>query len=133
MTLPFRVFYVPELPLHLIRHDQSAKGWRKAYREALMADIDRRGLINPLIVLNHPRPKCPNMWLMVGQNRLWAIRRLGWAAAPAVVTGACPVPAQEVGSWEELRALFKDGEPYLSPYGIAIRNATRPECFEYPA
>jgi hypothetical protein len=133
MTLPFRVFYCPELPLNLVRHDQSPKGWKKAYRLALMDDIERRGLVNPLIVLNHPRPKCKSMWLMVGQNRLWALKRLGWQTAPAVVTGTCPEAAREITSWDELRALFKDGEPYLSPYGIAIRNATRPECFEYPA
>lgn len=133
MDLPFRVFFCPELPIGRINHDARPKPEREAFRLALARDIEARGLINPLIVLNHPRPKCANMWLMVGQNRLWALKHLGYLAAPAVVTGSCPVPAREVLTWEELRALFKDGEPYLSAYGIGLRNTTPPESRTYPA
>lgn len=69
---------------------------------------------------------------MVGQNRLWAIRSLGWETAPAVVTGHCPYPASEVIGWDDLRALFKDGEPKLSPYGLAMSGTVPPESFRYP-
>jgi hypothetical protein len=130
--LPFRVFYCPEMPLDAINHDQSDKGWRQGFREALAADIAARGLVNPLIVLNHPRPKCADMWLMVGQNRYWALRHLGWSTAPAIVTGSCPFPARELTTWAEIVAQFRDGEPYLSPYGIALRGTAKPEEYKYP-
>lgn len=70
---------------------------------------------------------------MVGQNRYWALHHLGWSAAPAIVTGSCPEPAREVLSWDELRAFFRDGEPYLSAYGIALRGTAPPELCVYPA
>jgi hypothetical protein len=131
-NLSFRVFYCPDFPLDLIRHDQSPKGCRADYRLALAEDIRRRGLYNPLIVLNHPRAKCPDLWLMVGQNRYWALRHLGWVTAPVVITGSSPVPARELETWDDLRQCFRDGEPYRSPYGIALRGTAAPEKYEYP-
>lgn len=98
-------------------------------RRGLAADIARRGLLNPLIILNHPRRKCRDWWLMVGQNRLAAVKALGWETVPAVVTGSCPYPAQELESWEDVLLFFRDGEPYLSEYGIAVRGNKPPETY----
>lgn len=98
----------------------------------MASDIEANGLVNPLIVLNHPRPKCPNNWLMVGTNRLWAVRHLGWKTAPCVVTGACDEPSVELHTWAELEAMFKDGQPYQSAYGIALTGTTPPESRTYP-
>lgn len=127
------MFYAPLFPVPEINFDHTPRPEREAWRLALAADIEANGLVNPLIVLNHPRPKCPDMWLMVGTNRLWAVRHLGWKHVPAVVTGACPYPNVEVGTWEELQNLFKDGQPYKSAYGIALQNTTPPESGDYPA
>ena len=70
---------------------------------------------------------------MVGTNRLWAVRYLGWSEVPAIVTGPCPWPGIEIEDWPALRALFRDGSPYLSAYGIGLEHTTPPELMEYPA
>lgn len=126
------MLYAPLFPVSEIGFDKTPRPEREAWRLALAADIEAKGLVNPLIILNHPRPKCPMNWLMVGTNRLWAVRHLGWRHVPAVVTGSCPFPNVEVGSWAELEKLFKDGQPYKSAYGIALTGTTPPESRTYP-
>lgn len=71
---------------------------------------------------------------MVGTNRLWALRYLGCNSAPVIMTGKFEpdwVEHVEVSA-KELPSYFKDGEPYLSPYGIAVRGNKKPELMEYP-
>lgn len=131
-TLPFDVWFVPEFPISGINHNTKSRPERTALRVALAENIRTHGLVNPLIVLNHPRPKCPDNWLMVGTNRLWALKYLGWTHAPAVVTGPTPAyPARAVAP-AEVPGLFKDGRPYLSSYGIGLTGTVPPESFHYP-
>ncbi len=131
-VLPFEVWYVPEYPIEKIDHTKHPPGHRIDLRVRLAENIRLQGLVNPLIVLNHPREKCPPNWLMVGTNRLWALKHLGWTHAPAIVTGPRPVyPAVPVTP-AELPGYFKDGRPYLSAYGIALTGTVPPETFHYP-
>lgn len=130
-SLPFKVWYCAECPVEAIRFDRTARPEREEWRIALAENIRQNGLVNPLIILNHPRRKCPDFWLMVGTNRLWAIRYLGWEMVPAIVTGSCPFPAVEVLP-ADVPSYFRDGTPYLSCYGIALTGVKRPELREYP-
>ena len=125
-----KITYVENFPIERIniRKPKEETPWRIA----LANNIKENGLKNPLIILNHeePKRKVP-YWLMVGQNRLWAIKYLGWRETPAIVTGVCEFAGKEV-SWEDLPKYFKDGVPYRSPYGIALKDVTDPEKEEYP-
>lgn len=130
---PFRVSYCPEYPISGIDFDRTPRPERDGWRSALASNIEANGLVNPLIVLNHrPLNEASPNWLMVGTNRLWAVRSLGWTTVPAVVTGDCRYPCSEVPTWEELGKLFKDGLPYLSGFGIALVGTTPPESRTYP-
>lgn len=132
-VLPFDVWYVPAYPIDKIDHTKRDAQHHAELRVALAANIKLQGLINPLIVLNHYRPKCKPNWLMVGTNRLWALKSLGWTHAPAIVTGPPPVYEHVAVSPAELPSYFRDGRPYLSAYGIALTGTTPPETFRYPS
>lgn len=131
-VLPFEVWYVPRYPLDKINHTPRDAQLRIELRVRLAENIARQGLVNPLIVLNHPRDKCPPNWLMVGTNRLWAVKSLGWIHAPAIVTGPKPAYESVPVAPSELASYFRDGRPYLSAYGIAITGNVKPETFKYP-
>jgi hypothetical protein len=132
LSLPFSVWYVPEYPLDRINHTPRDAQLRIELRVALAANIKKQGLINPLIVLNHPRPKCAPNWLMVGTNRFWAVKSLGWTHAPAIVTGPEPEYPSTPVTPAEVPSYFRDGRPYLSAYGIALTGTVPPESFRYP-
>ncbi len=131
-ALPFEVWYVPAYPISQINHTKHDHQHHALLRARLAENIARQGLVNPLIVLNHPREKCPPNWLMVGTNRLWALKHLGWTHAPCIVTGPKPVYESVPVAPKDVPSYFRDGDPYVSAYGIALRNTTKPETLRYP-
>ncbi len=131
-SLPFEVWYVPQYPISAIDHTKHDARHHAELRARLADNIRQNGLVNPLIVLNHPREKCPPNWLMVGTNRLAALKMLGWRYAPCIVTGPKPVYESVPVASKDVPSYFRDGEPYVSAYGIALRNTTKPETFRYP-
>jgi hypothetical protein len=131
-ALPFEVWYVPKYPIDRIDHTKHDAQHHAELRARLAENIKAQGMVNPLIVLNHYRPKCKPNWLMVGTNRLAAIKSLGWTHAPCIVTGPKPIYDSVPVIPSELPSYFKDGRPYLSAYGIAITGNIKPETFHYP-
>lgn len=132
-VLPFDVWYVERFPIAAINHTPAPSAQHRVpLRVALAENIAKQGLINPLIVLNHPRDKCRPNWLMVGTNRLWALKYLGWTHAPAVVTGPEPEYPSKALAPADVPAYFKDGRPYLSAWGIGLTGTVPPESFRYP-
>lgn len=104
------IFFCEKYPIedivysHKIYHEGSEE-----WRPALLANIREHGLANPLIIYNHDRgPKLKRRWLKVGNNRLWALREMGWKYAPCLVTGECVHPCVKV-TLEEANAMLKDG------------------------
>jgi hypothetical protein len=138
----YRVYFCPEFPLNILRYrdlwelDPIGRTWRAALRE----DIRTRGMKVPLLVWNHQHDDLElrqiinkPYWLRVGRNRMWALRDLGYTTAPAVVTGVCEYPAEEITDCARLREVWPDGHISVEAKGIAVYNKTDPTSFTYPA
>jgi len=132
----FKIYYCPEYPLEDIQFSEIVyKEGSEKFRPALAENISKQGLVNPLIVLNHREFPYKSRWLKTGNNRLWALKHLGWTHAPAVVTGSCEHPCKEV-TFEEAQCLFKDGilSYDVEAHGgvLQMRDVCKPEDYEYP-
>ena len=132
----FAIYYCPEYPLEDIQFStQVHKEGSEKFRPALAQNISEQGLVNPLIVLNHDRGKYKKKWLKTGNNRLWALKNLGWTHAPCLVTGACEYPCKQV-TFEEAQGYCKDGTLScdLEAHGevLQMKDVCKPENYEYP-
>jgi len=133
----FDIYYCPEYPLEDIEFSKLVyKEGSEKFRPALAKNISEQGLVNPLIILNHRDPeRYKARWLKTGNNRLWALKHLGWTHAPCIVTGHCNYPAMKV-TFEEASAYFKDGRlSYdLEAHGavLQMKDVCKPENYEYP-
>jgi ParB family chromosome partitioning protein len=58
--------------------------------ENLMASIQKRGLLQPIVVSQEPDGR---FTILAGEQRLLACRRLGWKMVPAIVRRPAPPPA----------------------------------------
>lgn len=96
-----------------------------ATRPALLEDIRSRGMLNPIVILNHRDPACwERSWVWVGANRVWAARQLRWYTIPALITGECEHPSIEV-EWDRIQEYTVDGEFYLDRMGwLKLRGMT---------
>jgi hypothetical protein len=93
-------------------------GHKLPFLPGLLEDIRQRGMVNPLIVLNHRGPGYHPYAVSTGVNRLWCARQLGWQTVPALVTGPEPQGiACDSVTWEQAKACFPDGQLYLSDTG----------------
>lgn len=134
----FDIWYCPSLPLDAINASTSVrKEGMEEWRPALAENIRQRGLVNPLIVLNHRDPRRYKlMWLKTGNNRLWALKHLGWATAPCIVTGTCDHLPKTRVTFDEAKTYFKDGELEIAHelHGtvLQLKDVCRPENYEYP-
>ena len=127
------IWYCPEYPTPLLRTGQFRPEFTVPFQK-LKKDIAERGLINPLIILNHrPTSDYKRDWVMTGRNRLYAIRALGWRTVPAIVTG---MPSKGIDGVRvdpaRLQDYFRDGEVYFGNHGPTLRNVSRFEFGEYP-
>jgi hypothetical protein len=104
-----------------------------ATRPALLEDIRARGILNPIVILNH---RDPTQWernaVWVGNNRVWAAKQLGWTTIRALVTGECRAPATEV-AWEDIQSYTGDGEFFIDRMGwLKLRGMTDFKLGEFP-
>lgn len=110
------------------RPQDEADAWKWPYREVLKRSIQEHGLLNPLIILNHPDrmryEKQGDRWIRTGRNRLDAITQLGWTHVPAIVTGECPYECERVHP-EDVQAYFREGEIIFDEVGPRLIRATR--------
>jgi len=132
----FKIYYCPDYPLEDIQFSKIVyKEGSEKFRPALAKNISEQGLVNPLIVLNHREGTYKKRWLKTGNNRLWALKHLGWTHAPVVITGHCDYPAKKV-TFEEAQSLFKDGRlSYdVEAHGgvLQMKDTCKPEDYEYP-
>lgn len=117
----YPIWYCPEYPVSAINYSRRTRFENQEQaRPALLADIRDYGLINPLIVLNHRGEGYQPRYVMTGNNRLWAVRTLGWDTVPAIVTGECEYACEPV-AWEDIGDYFPDGEVYLGNHGPRLR------------
>ncbi|HDZ37777.1 MAG TPA: hypothetical protein ENH62_05770, partial [Marinobacter sp.] len=88
LELDYSVWYVPHYPIYAITHgkDQHDTAKQRIIRAALAVDIGLNGLLNPIIVWNH-EPERFDHYCHLGQNRLHALRILGWKTVPVIATG----------------------------------------------
>lgn len=133
----FDIWYCLEYPLDEINFSTKVhKVGSDEWRPALAKNISEQGLVNPLIVLNHRDPqRYKERWLKTGNNRLWALKNLGWTHAPCLVTGICDHPAKKV-NLQEANSYIKDGELecVVETHGavLQLKNTCKPEDYEYP-
>jgi len=101
-------------------------------RPVFLEHIRTHGLINPLIVLNHRTDSYKRRYVMTGNNKLWAVRTLGWETVPAIVTGDCEFECEPV-DWDYILDYFPDAtEVYLGNHGPRLRGWSDFTKGEYP-
>ena len=136
----YEMWYCPRYPVAAIRtppnrpnlrmHTQHVRfrEARKAQLAVMTKHIKTHGLINPLIILNHPnRPNFERRggkYLRTGRNKFWCIKQLGWTTVPAIVTGECQYERVAVTQLN-LQDYFHDGNVYYDVIGPRLRGATK--------
>lgn len=149
----YPLYFVPEFPVKLLRYrdleakDELGRGWR----QALLEDIEQRGMQCPLLVLNHQQMRnaggqaiYPDLamvvnkpWhLRVGRNRRWAIEKLGWKTAPCVVTGHISdldVEAELITTPERLGEIWTDGHISVDQDMVHVYGKLDPSAYQMPA
>ena len=129
----YDIWFCPLYPAEAIRVSPKVpREGREDWRLALAENIQERGLVNPLIVLNHRGPGYEDHWLMTGTNRHWAVTYLRLERVPCIVTGECEFEPKVKVDPKDLQSYFKDGEVYLGTHGPRLRNVCKPEDFVYP-
>ena len=133
----FDIYYCQDYPIEDIQFSTKiVKEGIDEWRPALAQNIKEQGLVNPLILLNHRDPtRYKERWLKTGNNRLWALKHLGWTHVPVIITGKCDYPCKKV-TLEEAATYFKDGELRyeIEAFGgvLLLRDVCKPEDYEYP-
>jgi hypothetical protein len=140
--LPYAVWLIPEFPLARLKYTplEDVEG-ETPRRAALAADIEKRGLLNPLIVWNHTpsgqRPSPRPYFLHVGYNKLFALKLLGRTHARAFLTldvGRAPeFPCMGCPSPRVMIDEFRDGTLVLGQNGPVFKDVTSIVNWELPA
>lgn len=129
----YKIWYCPRFPLGECRVGSVGGDLVHATRPALLEDIRARGMLNPIVILNHrDSAEWEGNWVWVGANRVWVARQLGWTQIPALVTGTCSHPSTEV-EWDRIQEFTCDGEFYLDNLGwLRLRGMTDFKKGEFP-
>lgn len=134
----YDIWYCPNYPIESIKFSMKTdRSERNKLRAALAVDIRERGLLNPLIILNHrPRNRFVDHYVMQGLNRLEAVKLLGWDTVPAIVTGECEFDPKVSVEWDWLKDYFFDGVLIHRNSGTFTRphliDVTLPQTLKYP-
>jgi hypothetical protein len=140
--LPYQLWLIPEFPLDRLKFTplEDVEG-ETTRRVALCEDIERRGLLNPLIVWNHtpsgqrgsPRP----YYLHFGYNKLWCLKRLGRTHARAFLTldvGRAPeFPCMGCPSPRVMIDEFHEGTLVLGFNGPVFKDVSSIANWQLPA
>lgn len=130
----YDIWYCPEYPVDAIRvSTRVRREGRELWRPTLLESIRQRGLVNPLIVLNHRGDTAEHHWLMVGTNRHWAVVELGWKTVPVLVTGICEYDPKEQVTWDTIQSYIKDGRIVKGTWGPVMRDNSLPHKGQYPS
>ena len=97
------------------------------------ADIEKNGLASPLLV-NNRQDANPAYYIAAGNNRLQAIRRLGWTHVPIVVFGKDPQGvATPLPTYEDVQAMMGDGIVGVKmDGGLKLNSALLPNQGKFP-
>lgn len=127
-------WYCPQYPLGALTPSSDFHPVAVAARPALRDNIDKYGMVNPLIVWNmEPSKWWGNEFIGTGNNRYYCLKELGWTHAPAVVQGECPYEPKVEIPVEELPSYFKDGEPWIADDGrLRMKGVCLPQRKEFP-
>lgn len=140
--LTYRVWFCRWTPTELVQlHPSLSLTLRdgEEWFETLVKDIDKNGLMNPILVHNQTAPTDENTPNRVahGSNRFRAIKRLGWKYIPCLIVGQLPSyfrkgGAVELHSVEEVQSYIHDGT-FISKhkYGSIIRDSKFAQTMEY--
>lgn len=121
-------WYVGMVPLDMLKletQDSSGKDWFAGLRR----DIEANGLNNPIVVANRPEMQF-EMRVMVGSNRVRAVRQLGWNVVPCIIYGELPtvLAGVKLTSLKAIQNCLVDGEVFEHcDGGICVKDAPRPE------
>jgi len=139
---PYHIWYIDAFPLELLKYTPLEDVTGETPRRLMLAeDIEKRGLINPLIVWNHtpsgqrdsPRP----YFLHLGYNKLWALKRLGKTHARAFLTlnmGRAPdFPCRGCPTSADLRDCYGDGTLVLGQEGPVFKGVASIDNWQLPA
>lgn len=143
MHFPFPVYFCRHVPIERLNLRRNVSETIKApWFEALKEDIDKNGLASPLLVLhyaNEPLIKPVPMSVKTGQNRLRALRQLGWKYVPCIIVGRAGDPPPEglelepLHTLAECQALLGDGIIAWQKYeSLRINSALLPEQGKFP-
>lgn len=128
----YDIWFCPHYPIEAINSSLKVdRSGRSKVWTALAEDIRERGLLNPIIILNHRPKKFKDHYVMQGLNRLEAIKYLGWSTAPCIVIGDCEfTPKVKV---TDIQDYIRDGTVvYNSSHGPHIDGTVPPETYTYP-
>jgi hypothetical protein len=143
LNFPFPVYFCRKVPVARlvakVEGDVDAP-WFKS----LCDDISKNGLASPLLVLHYAneillRPK--PMVVKTGQNRIKALRKLGWKHAPCIIVcnkkDGPPEYLEDLVPLKTLaegQALLADGILAYEKYeSLRINSAMIPEHMRYPS
>lgn len=143
MKFPFPVYFAPHVPLELLNLRRNVDSKLDApWFKDLCADIKKRGLASPLLVLHYANERLLKpvpMSVKVGQNRLRALREIGWKAAPCIIVcgkGSQPPVGFEfrpLNCLTEAQELLGDGTIGYEKYeSLRINSAMIPEQGRFP-
>ena len=127
-------WYCPEYPVSALNPSTDHHPGAIKARPALKENIQKYGMVNPLIVWNmEPARWWGKEFIGTGNNRYYCIKELGWGTVPAVVQGVCPYEPKEPISLLDLPDYFKDGYPIIRDDGrLRMEGVTLPQRFEFP-
>jgi len=143
MRIPFPVYFCRKVPVEQLNLRRNVSiNVDQPWFEALCKDIEKNGLASPLLVLHYANEtliRAVPMSVKVGQNRLRALRKLGWKHVPCIIVGRVgdPPPAGLdvvlLKNLSEVQALLADGVARFAKYeSLSIDNVTAPERMIYP-
>lgn len=123
----YKLWYIPNFPLGLLTIKPAAADTEPKWSSGFLADIKENGLRNPLVVDGHTSLR--QYIVMVGNNRHWAARKLGWDTVPAVVSYPKGLSLAHLGGREvaDAQACFEDGIVYMNHMGWGVHSAPPPE------
>lgn len=138
---PYHLWYIDQFPLDRLKYTPLEDVTGETPRRLVLAeDIEKRGLIDPLIVWNHtpsgqrdsPRP----YFLHIGYNKLWALKKLGRTHARAFLTldpGRAPAfPCRGCPAKSDMLDCFGDGTLVLGQEGPVFKNVASIDNYQLP-
>jgi len=127
-------WFVEHFPVALIQgHSDVDTRHNAPWFDKFQSDIEKNGLASPLLV-NNRQDRNPAFYIAAGNNRLQAVRRLGWTTVPIVVFGKHPgVEAVELPTYEDVQAMMGDGIVGIKmDGGLKLNNALLPNQGKFP-